>query len=146
MGPYRITSLGYAALLLLMECVGLLYDSLSRGLAEPGEGGPFFCRELLSSGGDDSGLVSAFAAFLVPASLRLARLSAGPAGYEGLVFLICLVLSCASLALARLDCGAIVYTAFGVPDPMLAAALVALPVSGVLLLKLYFARRQGKGR
>ena len=46
----------------------------------------------------------------------------------------------------RLDCGAIVYTAFGVPDPMLAAALVALPVSGVLLLKLYFDRQQGKGR
>lgn len=126
----------YMACLTIMVTIGMAYGVLSPGLAAPGGDGPFFCRNLLSSGGDDDAMMLAFALFALPLALRLVRLNRRIAGYEVLLFWICFAASGAALLLASLDCASIFYTAFVVPDVVLAAALVALPGSAVLLTRL----------
>lgn len=132
----RGLSLVYGLLLVLMAGVGLSYEGLSPGLAAPTDGAPFFCRELRSSGGEDDALIIVFAVFLVPLGLRVFRFAAPVARVEAIAFWVCGALVCFALFLAGLDCGSVFYTAFVVPDPLLAGALMALPGAALLLVAL----------
>ncbi|MFZ7090067.1 hypothetical protein [Primorskyibacter sp. 2E233] len=133
---YQIASLTYAALLFLMAFVGVKIGDLSAGLASPSQGGPFFCRNLLSSGGDDDAMLFAFAVFSIPMVVRVFRFKRRVAGYEIVAFALCVLSTCFSLFLASLDCASIFYTAFSIPDTLLAAALASMPMSAILLFKL----------
>ncbi|MGC9370284.1 MAG: hypothetical protein ACP5DX_12150 [Paracoccaceae bacterium] len=126
-------SVTYVTSLALTIVVGLRYDALSSGLAAPGPQGPFFCKELLSSGSDDDALVAAFGLFAIPLLLRAFRWNRGIAGFEVVAFGVCFGATCFALWLASLDCASIFYTAFVVPDPFLAGALIALPASAAAL-------------
>ena len=124
-----ILSLGTVLCLAIMFAVGLRYEAISPGLAAPTPGGPFFCNGLLSSGGDDSVMIAGLALFAIPFLSRLPGFFQPPSRLELAVFagVVAVALSC--LFLASLDCAHIFYTAFAVPDPPLAAALIALPLS-----------------
>lgn len=127
--------LAYIAALAMMAFVGLAYEDLSSGLAFPDADGPFFCRDLFSSGGDDDAMIGSFGIFLAPLALRLLRLNRAVARYEIVLFWICAGLVCLSLMLASTDCASIFYTAFVLPDPLLAGALIALPLAAFLVMR-----------
>jgi len=126
---HRLLCLTYLGSLMAMSVVGLGYAVLSRGLAAPTPQGPFFCRELLSSGSDDDLMVGAFTLFAIPLLYRIARWNRDVSVRETIVFGICLATTGLALWLASLDCASLVYTAFWVPDLFLATAILALPIS-----------------
>jgi len=128
-----LLSAAYLASLSIMVVVGLSYEAVSPGLAAPGGEGPFFCRELLSSGGEDDAMIVAFGLFALPLAVRLLRMTRPVAGYEVVLLWLCLAVAGAALTLASLDCASIFYTAFVVPDVWLAAALVAMPAAAATL-------------
>lgn len=130
----------YLVCLSLMVFVGLNYDAISPGLADWTSGGPFFCAELFSSGGDDSAMVVAFALFALPLVLRIILFNHRVTTFELTIFLCCVLATAFALWLASLDCASIFYTAFVVPDLFLASALFALPVATLSL----FALRKSK--
>ena len=100
--------------------------------------GPFYCRDLISSGSDDTAMISAFCLFVPPLGMRLLRFGK-PVGFaEFLLLICCQFLALAALALASLDCAEILYTALRLPDPLLAAALLCLPLSLAALIALRF--------
>ncbi|MGU3401512.1 hypothetical protein ACLBWS_17565 [Brucellaceae bacterium D45D] len=76
----------YIACLSLMAVAGFYYDAISPGLAAQTSDGPFFCNELLSSGGDDDAMIFAFSLFSLPLLLRIIRYNKNIAGYELIVF------------------------------------------------------------
>ncbi|MHA3915378.1 hypothetical protein [Halovulum sp. GXIMD14793] len=123
-------------LLAWLVYIGLRYEELSLGLAAPGETGPFYCRNLLSSGSDDNVMIFVFVIFVVPMSLRVLRVSRSVAFYERMSLWVCIAVTCAVLFIASLDCASIFYTAFVVPDMLLASALIALPLVAVLLSRI----------
>ena len=126
----------YLACLTLMVFVGLNYDAISPGLAERGADGPFFCAELLSSGGDDSVMVFAFALFALPLALRTILFNQRVATFELTIFLCCGLATALALWIASLDCSSLFYTAFVVPDLFLASAMLALPLATISLVAL----------
>lgn len=136
----RAISYAYVASLIVMVVVGLGYDSFSRGLAGRSSNGPFFCKELMSSGSDDDAMLIAFVLFIVPLTIRGLRARRRIACFELVVFSLCAFVSCFALWLASLDCASIFYTAFFVPDPALAGALVALVLSTAMLISLRFVQ------
>ena len=140
----KFAHIAYVLLLIWMTAVGLTYESLSGGVAAPRESGPFYCRELMSSGGDDSAMVFAFALFAFPLLLRLLRYRRRIAVYEVAVFWICIGTTCFSLFLATLDCASIFYTAFLVPDTMLATAILAMPTTLLLITRLRAIQRRDR--
>ena len=129
-------SLIYIACLIWLALVGFAYPRLSRGLAAAGAEGPFYCHELQSSGGEDDAMIAAFVLFLLPLLLRLALIRRAPGGIEIFLFGCCLVVTFLALWLASLDCAEVFYTAFALPDPVLAFALLALPLAALALLVL----------
>lgn len=142
MRAMQITDYAYPVLLALMVLVGLCYPQLSPGLAAPGgaygsgagsAAGPFYCHQLLSAGGDDDGMITAFSLFLWPLAWRLLRWRAAVGAAERALFWLCTGLVAIALWLASLDCAAILYTAFVLPDPWLATALLALPLAAFCL-------------
>ncbi|MGL4321805.1 MAG: hypothetical protein ACRCS3_13170 [Paracoccaceae bacterium] len=126
----------YLASLSLMVFVGLNYNALSPGLAIRGSDGPFFCAELLSSGGDDSAMVFAFALFALPLVLRIILFNQKVSTFELIMFFCCGLATAFALWLASLDCASLFYTAFALPDLFLASALFALPVATISLVAL----------
>ncbi|MGD9919701.1 MAG: hypothetical protein AB7U46_16975 [Paenirhodobacter sp.] len=134
----RALSFAYIASLIVMVVVGFGYSSLSPGLATRTSSGPFFCNQLMSSGSDDDAMLFAFALFILPLTIRILRAWRRIARVELVVFGLCAFVSCVALWLASLDCASIFYTAFIVPDPALAGALVALLLSTVTLVSLRF--------
>lgn len=126
----------YLACLSLMVFVGLNYDAISPGLAVRGFDGPFFCAELLTSGGDDSAMVFAFALFALPLVLRIILFNQRVTTFELTMFLCCGTATAFALWLASLDCASLFYTAFVLPDLFLASALFALPVATISLFAL----------
>lgn len=132
----HIPAFVYLACLPLMSVVGLYYETLSAGLAMPMSKGPLFCRDLLSAGGDDDAMIAAFRLFLLPLALRVIRINRSVASAEVVVLLLCAALAVFALYLASLDCAALFYTAFVLPDPYLAAAMIGLPLSVLSLLYL----------
>ncbi|MFC4732636.1 hypothetical protein [Salipiger abyssi] len=137
---HRFLDAVYIGSLAAMSLVGLGYDSLSLDLAAPGPDGPFFCRELQSSGGDDSLMVLVFGTFTIPLLLRVIRFGRQFSSIETATFSICLGLTLVSLWIASLDCASLLYTAIFVPDPLLAIALIAIPVATTTLLALRVVR------
>lgn len=133
-------TLTYLACLTWMALVGLIYTKLSPGLAAYTSEGPFFCHELQSSGAEDDEMISAFILFLLPLTLRLALIKRGISWIELPMFCFCLAVTLFALWLASLDCAEIFYTAFILPDPALAGALIALPCSAITLLLLRLRR------
>lgn len=125
----------YTFLLAVLSFIGLSYETLSRGLAARTPDGPFYCDELLSSGGDDSAMVFAFALFFMPLIVRLYRFVREISVVEVWLYLGALAVSVLALFLATLDCAQIFYTAFGIPDMYLATVLVTLPFSAFMLWK-----------
>lgn len=123
-----------------MTLVGFAYTKLSRGLAAYTSEGPFFCHELLSSGSEDDTMISAFVLFLLPLMLRLALIKRSLSWIELLLFCFCLAVTLLALWLAGLDCADVFYTAFVLPDPTLAGALIALPSSAIALMVLWLRR------
>jgi hypothetical protein len=105
--------------------IGLNWSSLSPGLS----GGTGLCRELQSSGGDDDTLIFIFSLLLIPALLRLFRWRRDFSRGEVWALTITSALVLMALLLASLDCADIFHTAFLRPDPALALALIALPLS-----------------
>ena len=105
--------------------VGLHWLSLSPGLSG-GDGD--LCRDLVSSGGGEDVMIF-FSLLLIPALLRVFRPRRGFSRSEALTLSITSALVLAALWLASLDCADIVHTAFERPDPALALALIALPLS-----------------
>lgn len=126
----------YLACLSLMVFVGLNYDAISPGLAAWGSDRPFFCSELLSSGGDDSAMVFAFALYALPLVLRIILFNQRVTTFELAMFLCCGLATAFALWLASLDCASLFYTAFVLPDPFLASALLALPIATISLVAL----------
>lgn len=136
-------SVAYAILLAAMVYIGQRWGTLSPGFASPTESGPFFCKELFSSGGDDDAMMGAFTLFVLPLALRLGRLFRPIAKYEVWLFYVCACLVIFSLILASLDCADIFYTAFVIPDPVLAFALIVMPIAALLL---FYLRRKSRQR
>ncbi|MCU1126875.1 hypothetical protein JAK51_11675 [Stenotrophomonas maltophilia] len=123
--------LAYIMLLALLASTPWIWQKWSPGgFAAPG---PFFCKELLSSGGDDDVMIMAFIVFALPLVLRVIRLLCRVGVYEVWLFYICVAFVGFSLMLASLDCADVFYTAFVLPDPALAAALLAIPVAALVL-------------
>ncbi|MFC6759351.1 hypothetical protein ACFQFQ_07365 [Sulfitobacter porphyrae] len=119
----------------MLSFIGISYGNLSRGLAARTPDGPSYCNELLSSGGDDSAMVSAFSLFFIPLIVRLYRFVHEISAVEVWLFVGAIVVSVLALFLATLDCAQVLYTAFGIPDLYLASVLVALPLSAFMLWK-----------
>lgn len=128
--------IAYAALLTALGTIGAIYEQLSFGLAAKGTSGPFYCKELMSSGGDDSVVIITFSLFFIPLAVRLIRSRMTVSGVEVGLFWCVAVLSVGALLLSSLDCADILYTAFAVPDPYLAALVLMLPLSAYLLWKI----------
>ncbi len=135
---HRAVSLVYVASLVVMVVVGLGYDNFSPGLAAPSSGGPFFCKNLMSSGSDDDAMIFAFVVFVVPLTIRILKPRDGITNFESVAFFLCAFAACFALWLASLDCASIFYTAFVVPDVALAGALGALALSTAMLTCLRF--------
>lgn len=123
----------YFACLAFIVLVGLGYEALSPGLAARSGDGVFYCRELMSSGGGDDVMVVAFVLLLIPLILRAFRINRGVAAYEVVALCTCVTLVAFNLGVASLDCAEILYTAFIVPDPLLAGTLISLPTAVVVL-------------
>ena len=127
----------YLFFVALMCIVGFTYGRYTGGAAARTTNGPFFCSELLSSGGDDTAVIGfAFTSFSLSLLIRLLRFSRGVSRFEIGVFCMSACVNVVALFLASLDCAQIFYTAFGVPDLHLAAALVSLPTSLALLVRM----------
>ena len=127
----------YLFLVALMCAVGLTYGLYSGGAAAFTDDGPFFCDELRSSGGDDTAVVGfAFALFGLPLLVRLLQFFKAVSKIEAGVYYFTAFTAIIFLFLASLDCAQIFYTAFRVPDPHLAVALVSLPASFLLLVRM----------
>ncbi len=110
----------------------------------PTGGEPFYCNQLMSSGGEDDLMVALFVVFALPFVVRvIAMWFSRPGRVELAIWGIAAAVACFGLFLASLDCAAIFYTAFRLPAPELAAALIALPLSGLLL---WLLRRSGTAR
>lgn len=78
-------------------------------------------------------MIMAFVVFALPLVLRVIRLLCRVRVYEVWLFYICVAFVGFSLMLASLDCADVFYTAFVLPDPALAAALLAIPVAALVL-------------
>jgi hypothetical protein len=127
----------YLFLLALMCALGLTYGSYSGGAASYTPDGPFFCNELQSSGGEDTLIIGfAFILFGLPLLVGLLRFFKTVSNFEVGFFCLSALAAIIALGLASLDCAQIFYTAFGIPDPYLAAALVSLPVSFLVLVRM----------
>lgn len=137
----QVAQIAYVLVLIGMVAVGLTYDVLTRGLAAPTETGPFFCRKLRSSGGDDSAMVFAFVVFSVPLLLRLWQFRRRVYAFEVIIVWTSACIASLSLFISSLDCASKFYTAFIVPDPLLAFALLALP-SSIFLVTVLRAMKQ----
>ncbi len=133
---YTILSIAYITLLAAVAYIGQHWEVLSPGFTSPTDNGPSFCKELFSSGSDDDAMMGAFMLFVLPLALRLFRLLRPVAKYEVWLFYICVSLAIFSLMLANLDCADIIYTAFGIPDLVLAFVLIAMPLTALLLFYL----------
>ncbi len=131
----------YMVLLAAIAYIGQRWDALSPGFASPTNNGPFFCKELFSSGGDDDAMMGAFMLFVLPLALRLIRLFYPIAKYEVWLFYICASVASFSLMFASLDCADIFYTAFGIPNLWLAFTLIATPIAALLL---FYLRTQSR--
>ncbi|MEQ5872193.1 hypothetical protein J4E08_20195 [Sagittula sp. NFXS13] len=130
----------YLFFLTLMCFVGFTYGRYTDGAAARTLDGPYFCNELQSSGSDDTAVIGfAFIFFSLPLLIRLLRFSKGVSKFEIGVLGVSTIVAVGALLLASLDCAEIFYTAFGVPDPHLAAALLVLPTSLALLIRMRIA-------
>ncbi len=134
-----VLNLSYIATQTLLAFTGLTYHSLSPGLALSVSGGAFFCRELLSAGSDDDAMILVFSLFSLPLLLRVFWSRRKVTPFEIIVLLCCVAAAVVSLWVASLDCADVVFTAFVLPDRLLASALMALPVSVAMLIALYVA-------
>ena len=121
----------YLAALCVMIFVGHNFETLSAGLAAPTGNAPFYCRELLSSGGDDDVMIASFVLFWIPLFFRLIKFRRRPSRFELLIFSLCFCLVSIALWVATLDCANIFYTAFVIFDPYLASALIAFLMSAL---------------
>jgi hypothetical protein len=135
-----ITSAAYLLALATLVLIGLSYGAFSSGFATMSSDGPFLCSNLLSSGGDDDVMVLAFAVFAMPLLIRILCLKRRVATSEVVLFWVCVFLVSAALMVASMGCASIFYTAFVVPDIMLAMALLAMPVCAWLLQRLRAGR------
>lgn len=133
---YFLVSTIYFLCLGVMIMVGYSFEADPLGFAARGPDGPFSCKALLSSGGDDDAMVVAFVLFAVPFAIRSFQLRTVPKTLEICVFVGVLLAVTGALTLASFDCAEVIYTAFIVPNLMLAVAVIAMPVSGALLLYL----------
>ena len=132
-----ILRMAYLLLLALMCALGWTYGSYSGGAAAFTLDGPFFCSELRSSGGDDTAVVGfAFTLFGLPLLVRLLQFFKAVSKIEAGIYYFSALAAIMFLFLASLDCAQIFYTAFGIPDPYLAVALVSLPASFLLLVRM----------
>lgn len=119
----------------LLCAVGFTYGSYTGGAATRTTDGPFYCNELHSSGGDDTAVIGfAFVLFSLSLLIRLFRFFKSVSRFEVGVHTVSLLAAIGILFIASLDCAQIFYTAFGVPDLHLAAALLSLPISLALLI------------
>ena len=137
---FSVTCAAYLGGLATLVLVGLSFENLSSGLANSSSDGPFFCRTLESSGGDDDAVVFVFVLFALPFLARLCRLKHKAGKSEIILFSSCILLVCVALTLGSIDCASIIYTAFIVPDIMLAVALLAMPLCAWLLVRLCAGR------
>ncbi|QDC10849.1 hypothetical protein FHY55_17120 [Oceanicola sp. D3] len=128
-------NLAYLACCGWITWIGLWWPGRAKGFVPgPAEGEPFYCNQLMSTGGEDDLMVALFLVFALPLAVRaIAMLFAGPGRAELALWGLATSLAGFGLFLASLDCAAVFYTAFTLPAPGLAAALIALPLSGVLL-------------
>ncbi|WGW04950.1 hypothetical protein [Tropicibacter oceani] len=126
----------YAQALLVAAGLGTGYDALSPGFAARSADGPFYCCDLMSSGGYDDAFMMLFFFLALPALLRLARFSRAITRLETVLFIATIGAALAALGLASMDCANPLYTAFGIPDLVLATALVAAAFSVPLHLTL----------
>ena len=137
---FSVTCAAYLGGLATLVLVGLSFENLSSGLANSSSDGPFFCRTLVSSGGDVDAVVFVFVLFALPFLARLCRLKHKAGKSEIILFSSCILLVCVALTLGSIDCASIIYTAFIVPDIMLAVALLAMPLCAWLLVRLCAGR------
>ncbi|MEC7964694.1 MAG: hypothetical protein VX083_14515 [Pseudomonadota bacterium] len=133
---YFLASTIYLLCLGEMIMVGYSFGFGPLEFAARGPDGPFSCQALLSSGGDDDAMVLAFVLFAVPFAMRSFQFRTAPRALEICVFVGVLLIVTGALTLASFDCAEVLYTAFVVPNLMLAVAIMAMPVSGALLLYL----------
>ncbi|MDF1872168.1 hypothetical protein [Vannielia sp.] len=132
-----ILRIAFLFLVALMCAIGFTYGSYSRGAAAFTPDGPFYCDGLQSGGGDDTAVVGfAFMLFGLPLLVRLFRFFKSVSPFEVGVYCVAALAAVIFLFLASLDCAQIFYTAFSIPDPFLAVALVSLPASFVLLVRI----------
>ena len=88
----------------------------------------------MSSGGEDDIMVVVLVVMALPAVVRVLRPARWPNLVEQVVYWMSAGLSVLVVRLASLDCAAIFATAFQVPSPRLAAGLIGLSGSAVLML------------
>ncbi len=127
-----------------MIFVGLNYEAMTDGLAGNVDGIPFYCRELMSSGGDDDVMIGTFGIFVFPFALRLFLIWRDFTRFEMVIYFIALGLVVFALILSSLDCADIFYTVFFVPDFMLAWAIISTVFSLCLVLEM--SRMRGSSR
>ncbi|MBI1492137.1 hypothetical protein [Halocynthiibacter styelae] len=104
----------------------VLGEHFSLGFAAQSAEGAFYCRDLLSSGSDDGAMVFIFKIMAVPFTLRFLLFGERPYVIEVGVFALSVALVIGAMFLASLDCAQVFYTAFVLPDVLLAVALVSL--------------------
>ncbi len=107
------------------------YPDMTPGLAAPG---PFYCNELQSSGGEDTIMIALMSVSAIPFLIRLAFFRSWPSRVEQAAFWLVALIAAAGPALAALDCAHIFYTAFVIPDRVLATILLCWAVSALLML------------
>ncbi|WP_213548973.1 hypothetical protein [Vannielia litorea] len=130
-----LLNLAYLACCGWITWIGLWWPDRAEGFVPgPSEGDPFYCNRLMSAGGEDDLMVSFFLVFALPGVLRLiGAVFTRPSRVELGIWGVATTVAAFGLFLASLDCAAVFYTAFRLPAPELAAALLAIPASGLIL-------------
>ncbi len=136
----RIWSLGFIFFLGVTIVTGWYFPSWSDGLASFEAGGAFYCRELMSSGGDDDSQLGVSILFLLPLIFRSLQASTSPTQFEVVVVAASYLLFWVWVTLG-LECGEVFYTTFVLLDPALLMLFLAQALSLIFFFVLLSIKR-----
>jgi hypothetical protein len=133
---YKTHSTLYLLALAIQIVIGFYWPGNSNGFAAKTVTGPFYCNELLSSGGDDSTMVVVFVLLFIPLLIRVFLFTRRVSIWELGTFVLTASIVVVGFYAATLDCAEFFYTAFGVPDIPLQIAIYSFLMSIYLIFRL----------
>jgi hypothetical protein len=126
----------YLLTLATQIAIGFYWPRMSNGFAAKTDAGPFYCNELLSSGGDDSTMVVVFVLFIIPLLIRVFLFARRVSNWELGIFILTASIVIVGFYAVTLDCAEFFYTAFSVPDIPLQLAIYSYLLSIFLIYRI----------